>query len=211
MTSRSSSKMTDQDITAALETGSVESPLRRSSRSSKKTDQEKGVTESPKVVTPRRTSKSSKKTEIASENIETKTPTTPEKASSLPKHITPLKHATPLKDDLSKTPTRRTRRASSSEVTSGEPLTPVRRSRRLSGVAADLSAAPDGGIITGATPRRTPRGKRHNTSVQAEDVEAALAIAGVSQLPTLIEEEADSKAEEAEEVPDQEISVTKRR
>merc|ERR1711972_429654 len=67
-----------------------------------------------------------------------------------------------------------------------------------------------GGIITGATPRRTPRGKRHNTSVQAEDVEAALAIAGVSQLPTLIEEEADSKTEETEEVPDQEISVTKR-
>merc|ERR1711973_852070 len=117
---------------------------------------------------------------------------------------------TPLKDDLSKTPTRRTRRASSSEVTSGEPLTPIRRSRRLSGGAAELNAAPDGGIITGATPRRTPRGKRHNTSVQAEDVEAALAIAGVSQLPTLIEEEVDSKAEETEEVPDQEISVTKR-
>merc|ERR1712029_838234 len=76
--------------------------------------------------------------------------------------------------------------------------------------AVELNAAPDGGIITGATPRRTPRGKRHNTSVQAEDVEAALAIAGVSQLPTLIEEEADSKTEETEEVPDQEISVTKR-
>ena len=45
---------------------------------------------------------------------------------------------------------------------------------------------------------------------QAEDVEAALALAGVSQLPTLIEEEADSKTEEAEEVPDQETSVTKR-
>merc|ERR1712058_74543 len=107
------------DITAALETRSQDSPLRRSSRSSKKTDSEKAAPESPKVITPRRTSKSSKKTEIASENIETKTPTTPDKASSLPKHITPLKHATPLKDDLSKTPTRRTRRASSSEVTSG--------------------------------------------------------------------------------------------
>merc|ERR1712098_719198 len=112
------------------------------------------------------------------------------------------KHATPLKDDLSKTPTRRTRRASSSEVTSGEPLTPVRRSRRLSGVAADVSSAPDGGIITGATPRRTPRGRRHNTSVRAEDVESALALTQGSStpLPTLLEEEPEP-TKEKEEAP----------
>ena len=78
---------------------------------------------------------------------------------------------------------------SSSDAGSGEPLTPVRRSRRLSGVAAEVSAAPDGGIITGATPRRTPRGRRHNTSVKAEDVESALALSASTPLPTLVEEE----------------------
>ena len=66
----------------------------------------------------------------------------------------------------------------------------ARRSRRLSeaGGSADLSSAPDGGLITGATPRRTPRTRRHNTSVRAEDVETALSL---TPLPTLVEETGD--------------------
>ena len=93
------------------------------------------------------------------------------------------------------TPTRRTRRVSSGDIGSGEPLTPVRRSRRLSGATPDLSSAPDGGLITGATPRRTPRGRRHNTSVRAEDVETALSLAS---LPTLVEEETEAASTEPE-------------
>ena len=66
----------------------------------------------------------------------------------------------------------------------------ARRSRRLSeaGGSEDLSSAPDGGLITGATPRRTPRTRRHNTSVRPEDVETALSL---TPLPTLVEETGD--------------------
>merc|ERR1712098_446830 len=143
--------------------------------------------ESPKPETPKRSNRSTKKAEMLSEEAASKTPTTPEKPSALPKHLTPLKHVTPLKEDLSLTPTRRARRVSSGDIGSG-----------------DVSSAPDGGIITGATPRRTPRGRRHNTSVRAEDVESALALTQGSStpLPTLVEEEPDpTKEKEEEEAP----------
>merc|ERR1719270_1995310 len=199
---RRKSNLDSPDISTALanEASPKESSVRKSSRSSRKVDQDTSSTESPKSETPKKSNRSSRKTDLVSEEASSKTPTTPEKPSALPKHLTPLKHATPLKDDASLTPTRRTRRVSSGDIGSGEPLTPVRRSRRLSGAAADVSSAPDGGIITGATPRRTPRGRRHNTSVRAEDVESALALAQGSStpLPTLVEEEPETSREEEE-------------
>ena len=50
---------------------------------------------------------------------------------------------------------------------------------------------------------RTPRGRRHNTSVRAEDVESALALAQGSStpLPTLLEEEPETSREEEEGAP----------
>ena len=154
---------------------------KRSSRSSK-------TEQSPS--TPKRASRSSRTVDISLEEVESKPPATPERLTAIPKHLTPLKQATPSKESA-KTPTRRTRRVSASESGSEQPVTPVRRSRRISGVSAeDLSSAPDGGLISGATPRRTPRSRRHNTSVSAEDVETALSntLGSITPLPTLVED-----------------------
>merc|ERR1712128_134068 len=109
--------------------------------------------------------------------------------------------------------TRRSRRLSSGDIGSGEPLTPSRRSRRLSGSTTEsLDSAPDGGLITGGTPRKTPstpRSRRH-TSVRPEDVESALAIAGAAPLPTLVEEEEREESVEKEEESEEIIPVKKR-
>ena len=140
----------------------------------------------PSPVTPRRSSRSSRKVDLSLEEVELKTPTTPDKISALPKHLTPLK-------DDAKTPTRRTRRSSATEGSSEQVRTPVRKSTRLSGASTEFMTAPDGGLISGATPRRTPRSRRHNTSVRAEDVETALAGTN-TPLPTLVE---DVESEEA--------------
>jgi len=164
---------------------------------------------SPKEIAAKRSIRPSRKaantslTESESDvEVAAPTPSTPVKASALPKHLTPLKKVlTPKKEDLPLTPTRRSRRLSSGDVGSGEPLTPSRRSRRLSGAADAMDSAPDGGLITGGTPRKTPstpRSRRH-TSVRPEDVESALEIAGVAPLPTLIEEEEKDDTIEKEE------------
>merc|ERR1712240_687856 len=78
---------------------------------------------------------------------------------------------------------------------SAAPLTPSRRSRRLSGVEPDhLEIAPDGGLIQRKTPSRrtpsTPRARRH-TSVKASDVQEALNLATSTPaaLPIVVEEE----------------------
>ena len=163
----------------------------------------KSSREDQSPITPRRSSRSSRKVDISLEEVDLKTPLTPETISAIPKHLTPLKQATPLKEDA-KTPTRRTRRVSTSDASSDQPLTPVRRSRRLSGVSVELSSAPDGGLISGATPRRTPRSKRHNTSVKAEDVETALATSAgsITPLPTLVEDvETDDSEAPTEDPP----------
>jgi len=116
----------------------------------------------------------------------------------LPSTPTKGRAMTPLKKEvflLSQplTPTRRSRRLSGSADLQELPLTPTRRSRRLSGSGmSDTESAPDGGLITGITPRATPstpRSRRH-TSVKAGDVEAALVLAGnISSLPPVLEEE----------------------
>ena len=142
----------------------------------------------PSPVTPRRSSRSSRKVDLSLEEVELKTPTTPDKISAIPKHLTPLK-------DDAKTPTRRTRRSSATEGSSEQVRTPVRKSRRLSGASTEFITAPDGGLISGVTPRRTPRSRRHNTSVRAEDVETALAGSN-TPLPTLVED-VESEAPEA--------------
>merc|ERR1719153_1439417 len=85
-----------------------------------------------------------------------------------------------------------TKKASSALETT-LPLTPTRRSRRISGAAPELGVAPDGGLITGGTPRKTPstpRSRRH-TSVKAADVEVALGIPGLNTtaLPIVPEDE----------------------
>merc|ERR1711892_622837 len=141
-------------------------------------------------------------------------PITPVKASALPKHLTPLKKIlTPKKEDGPLTPTRRSRRLSSGDIGSGEPLTPSRRSRRLSGSTTEsLDSAPDGGLITGGTPRKTPstpRSRRH-TSVRPEDVDTALAIAGAAPLPTLVEEEERDDSVDQEEIEEEVAPVQKR-
>ena len=210
----------DIDVTVALSNPSretksaskqlsIKTPVRKSSRSSRK---DTSLIESPKGETPKRTSRYTKKVELSDKPVEAEVPVTPAKPSSLPKHITPLKTATPKKEEITLTPTRRTRRVSSSDLGSGEPLTPVRRSRRLSGVPDDLSSAPDGGLITGATPRRTPRGRRHNTSVRAEDVETALSLATgpATPLPTLVEEEQETASTEVEAAPSTETGPKRR-
>jgi len=146
---------------------------------------------------PMRTRQSAKKSTASSEIIEEQP--TPSKGSALPKHLTPLKKVlTPKKEEIPVTPTRRSRRLSSGDVGSSEVSTPVRRSRRLSGASETLDSAPDGGLITGITPRKTPstpRNRRH-TSVRPEDIESALAIAGPAPLPTLIEEEEKEEKDE---------------
>ena len=164
---------------------------KRASRSSK-------AEESP--ITPKRASRSSRTVDISLEEVDPKLPTTPERLSAIPKHLTPLKKATPTKE-AAKTPTRRTRRVSASESGSEQPVTPVRRSRRISGVSAeDLSSAPDGGLISGVTPRRTPRSRRHNTSVTPEDVEIALSntLGSITPLPTLVEDVETEGSEDTE-------------
>jgi len=141
---------------------------------------------SPKE-SPKRTTRRTAKALVSPEAQEA-----PTMASAIPKHLTPLKKVSTPKEESQLTPTRRSRRVSSGDIGSGEPLTPTRRSRRLSGAMAEsLDSAPDGGLITGGTPRKTPstpRNRRH-TSVRPEDVESALAIAGGTPLPTLVEEE----------------------
>merc|ERR1719376_1603216 len=118
---------------------------------------------------------------MAKSLVSPEAPATPTRASAIPKHLTPLKKVLAPKEEGQLTPTRRSRRVSSGDIGSGEPLTPTRRSRRLSGATNEsLDSAPDGGLITGGTPRKTPltpRSRRH-TSVRPEDVESALAIAG---------------------------------
>ena len=99
---------------------------------------------------------------------------------------------------------RRVRQSSLSEAPltpSAAPLTPSRRSRRLSGVEPDhLEIAPDGGLIQRKTPSRrtpsTPRARRH-TSVKASDVQEALNLATSTPaaLPILVEEEEAMEAE----------------
>ena len=91
------------------------------------------------------------------------------------------------------------RQASLSEpplTPSATPLTPSRRSRRLSGVEpGGLEVAPDGGVIQRNTPRKdlagTPTGRaRRHTSVKSSDVQEALNLAPVTPaLPILVEEE----------------------
>merc|ERR1712012_117751 len=99
------------------------------------------------------------------------------------------------------TPGKKGKKAAVSEDES-LPVTPSRRSRRLSGVEPDhLEIAPDGGLIRRNTPSRrtpsTPRARRH-TSVKASDVQEALNLAPSTPeaLPIVVEEE--EEAMEAE-------------
>ena len=113
---------------------------------------------------------------------------------------------------------RRVRQSSLSEAPltpSAAPLTPSRRSRRLSGVEPDhLEIAPDGGLIQRKTPsRRTPstlRARRH-TSVKASDVQEALNLATSTPaaLPIVVEEE--EEAMEAESASTSRKRSSKRR
>ena len=140
-------------------------------------------------------------------------PATPTRASAIPKHLTPLKKVLTPKEESHQTPTRRSRRVSSGDIGSGEPLTPTRRSRRLSGATNEnLDSAPDGGLISGGTPRKTPstpRSRRH-TSVRPEDVESALAIAGGTPLPTLVEEEEREDSINKEDVIEESVPIKTR-
>ena len=113
---------------------------------------------------------------------------------------------------------RRVKQSSLSEAPltpSAAPLTPSRRSRRLSGVEPDhLEIAPDGGLIQRKTPSRrtpsTPRARRH-TSVKASDVQEALNLATSTPaaLPILVEEE--EEAMEAESASTSRKRSSKRR
>merc|ERR1711936_924855 len=59
----------------------------------------KSSREDQSPITPRRSSRSSRKVDISLEEVDLKTPLTPETISAIPKHLTPLKQATPLKED----------------------------------------------------------------------------------------------------------------
>eukprot|EP00092_Neocalanus_flemingeri_P083538 GFUD01104869.1.p1 GENE.GFUD01104869.1~~GFUD01104869.1.p1 ORF type:complete len:2801 (+),score=928.21 GFUD01104869.1:744-8405(+) len=210
---RRSSIQTPDGSPAGTSAGFKSSPAGPKSSPLPVSKESENMSTSPKDSPVRKTSRASKKEANKSltgtdEETETVLPATPLKASALPKHLTPLKKVlTPKKDEAPLTPTRRSRRLSSGDLGSGEPLTPSRRSRRLSGAAETLDSAPDGGLITG-TPRKTPstpRSRRH-TSVRPEDVETALAVAGAAPLPTLLEEEEREDSVEKEEI----VQVQKR-
>jgi len=162
---------------------------------------------SPKE-SPKRSTRSKTKSLVSPE-----APATPTRASAIPKHLTPLKKVLTPKEESQLTPTRRSRRVSSGDIGSGEPLTPTRRSRRLSGATNEnLNSAPDGGLISGGTPRKTPstpRSRRH-TSVRPEDVESALAIAGGTPLPTLVEEEEREESINKEDVIEESVPIKTR-
>eukprot|EP00090_Calanus_glacialis_P046970 TRINITY_DN9493_c0_g1_i2.p1 TRINITY_DN9493_c0_g1~~TRINITY_DN9493_c0_g1_i2.p1 ORF type:complete len:1298 (-),score=490.68 TRINITY_DN9493_c0_g1_i2:114-4007(-) len=204
---RRSSNITPEGSPAA--TSAVQKSSPRGSKSSPLTA---SMSTSPKQSPVRSTRKAAKKEGTLPLESDITSPTTPVKASALPKHLTPLKKVlTPKKEDVLLTPTRRSRRMSSGDIGSGEPLTPSRRSRRLSGASESLDSAPDGGLITGGTPRTTPstpRSRRH-TSVRPEDVESALAIAGAAPLPTLVEEE--EKEDSVEKEIEEEVVPVKKR
>jgi len=184
-----------------------ESPVARTRRQSKR--EIGGLFKDSPVKRSTRTTKKELSSPLAAVEVET-APTTPSKVTALPKHITPLKKiVTPRKEELPFTPTRRSRRLSSGDLGS-EPPTPTRKSRRLSG-AADLESAPDGGLITGGTPRKTPMTPRRHTSVRPEDVDSALAIAGgVAPLPTLVEEDEKDITEEKIEMEVEAPPISKR-
>ena len=55
--------------------------------------------------------------------------------------------------------------------------------------AAKVSRLPDDGTITSDTPQRTPRGRHHNTSILAEDMEPAFALPASTPLPNFVGEE----------------------
>jgi len=181
-------------------------------KSSPKVANSSPLTASSMSISPKESPKRSTRSKAKS-LVSPEAPATPTRVSAIPKHLTPLKKVLTPKEEGQLTPTRRSRRISSGDIGSGEPLTPTRRSRRLSGATNEsLDSAPDGGLITGGTPRKTPstpRSRRH-TSVRPEDVESALAIAGGTPLPTLVEEEEREDSLNKEEVIEETIPVKTR-